>query len=398
MAPKALHGYYRYTDINFEWHQVIPDPAEKSALKAFLAPDCLTTPDNPLRDPAMDGIELSIGMLKNGESRLLFSSAQIEYIRYWLHAMGLTKALLPLPHSSYLLTQSSFESISPVIYREGSQLRNAQKDIQKNNKKLKGTDVSLITIRKQFEYVRACFAAKTGTWIAIDFEGWELDHTVITEFGYSQLTWIDGEPCVEGGHSVPEKNAQYYNGVYSPNNRNNYEFGETRWIPMQQFKQEIRDLISNAAAKGPLFLVFHDKSGDIKWLKMIDAPISSLSETLPEAMPESGMYALDTALMYNALVGTSNGEKCKLERMCALLGVSETHYYHNAGNDAHCTLAALRSMASGPPIDAQREQRWPGQTETAAGNKVAVKFKDSESEESDDDPGTWPMAQPLSAN
>jgi hypothetical protein len=67
------------------------------------------------------------GILENGEARLLFSSAQVEYIRYWLHAMGLTKELIPLPYSDCLLTSSRLQNISPVVYKTGSQLHLALK-------------------------------------------------------------------------------------------------------------------------------------------------------------------------------------------------------------------------------------------------------------------------------
>jgi hypothetical protein len=67
------------------------------------------------------------GILDNGEARLLFSSAQVEYIRYWLHAMGLTKELIPLPYSDCLLTSSRLQNISPVIYKTGGELHTALK-------------------------------------------------------------------------------------------------------------------------------------------------------------------------------------------------------------------------------------------------------------------------------
>lgn len=142
----------------------------------------------------------------------------------------------------------------------------AEQDIQKNNKKLKGTNVGLVSMRKQFEYVRACFAAKRGTWLAMDFEGWERDHNLLTEFGYSQLTWVAGEPCLVEGHTVPKENSSYRNGYFVVDARHNYEFGETRTTPLAQWKQEIHDLISQAAEQGPLFLVFHDKRGDIEYV------------------------------------------------------------------------------------------------------------------------------------
>jgi hypothetical protein len=67
------------------------------------------------------------GTLENGEARLLFSSAQVEYIRYWLHAMGFTKELIPLPYSDCLLTSSRLQNHAPVIYKTGTELRNALK-------------------------------------------------------------------------------------------------------------------------------------------------------------------------------------------------------------------------------------------------------------------------------
>lgn len=69
------------------------------------------------------------GTMLSGQARLLFSSAQVEYIRYWLHAMGLTKTLLPLPSSDYLLNESSIRNWSPVIYRNAAELKKAMKVI-----------------------------------------------------------------------------------------------------------------------------------------------------------------------------------------------------------------------------------------------------------------------------
>ena len=107
--------------------KTITDPAEQSALKAFLSPDCLTSPQNPLYDHAKGGFELLLGTRQNGEGRLLYSSKQIEYIRYWLHTMALTKKPISLPHSSYLITSNDFAVISPQLYQTPKELKDAQK-------------------------------------------------------------------------------------------------------------------------------------------------------------------------------------------------------------------------------------------------------------------------------
>jgi hypothetical protein len=67
------------------------------------------------------------GTLQNGESRLLFSSAQVDYVRYWLHATGLTKNWLPLPYSDCLLTESNLRNVTPVVFETGIALRKAIK-------------------------------------------------------------------------------------------------------------------------------------------------------------------------------------------------------------------------------------------------------------------------------
>ena len=75
--PAVLQGYYRYTDIWFEWyglvkchwsfrsgccrHQALPNKDDGSPLKTVLAHDSLVHPDHPLRNGDPRGIELYMG-------------------------------------------------------------------------------------------------------------------------------------------------------------------------------------------------------------------------------------------------------------------------------------------------------------------------------------------------
>ena len=70
---------------------------------------------------------LGIGTLQNGETRLLFSSAQVDYVRYWLHAMKLTQDYIPLPYSDCLLTASELRTVGPIVFEDGGALRRASK-------------------------------------------------------------------------------------------------------------------------------------------------------------------------------------------------------------------------------------------------------------------------------
>ena len=145
MVSPVITGYYRYTDIYFEWcasqpsssssstltaayrHQALPDPLDRSPLKAVLAQDALVHPEHPLHKDGVEGAELYLGTLQNFETRLLFSSAQVEYLRYWLHAMHLTKEPIPLPYSDCLLTESSLRHVSPLHFATREDLRKGLK-------------------------------------------------------------------------------------------------------------------------------------------------------------------------------------------------------------------------------------------------------------------------------
>lgn len=108
-------------------HQAVPNPDDRSPLKAILAHDALTHREHPLHKEGEEGITMHLGTFHDGASRLLFSSKQVDYIRYWLYEMKLTSILIPLPYSECLLTESNLRNVSPVVYKDGGSLRNAIK-------------------------------------------------------------------------------------------------------------------------------------------------------------------------------------------------------------------------------------------------------------------------------
>ncbi|KAJ7165529.1 hypothetical protein C8R43DRAFT_986672 [Mycena crocata] len=383
-APTPLvTGYYKYTDI---WYKVLP-ACDRDPLKGVLAHDALVHPDNPLHTEGIEGISLFKGTFPDGESRLLFSSRQIDYIRLWLKEMGLTREIIPLPHSDCLLTPSELSAVSPSNYRDGSSLHDAVKVIDKENKRLKGSHPRLLSRRDAFERVRTFWAAKTGTWCALDFESWERENTLITEFGYSAVHWHEGKEVEDRGHFVVAENKSYRNGNYVADNRDNYRFGKSVDISLAALKRKISKLVTDMHNYGPVYLVFHDPSQDLKLLKLLGAPVEAAVAELPNETPSEGIFIVDSAMLFGALMGEGNNTR-SLEQVCNHLRVEvEEASLHNAGNDAHFTLLALREMASGETLETQRERRWPNQTGTGGKPGVMVdltpydKFSDSSDEE-----------------
>ncbi|KAF8974470.1 hypothetical protein BDZ97DRAFT_25748 [Flammula alnicola] len=378
----VVTGYYRYTDIWFEWHQALPDPEDRAPVKAILAHDALVHPDHPLQVEGIKGVQMYMGTFPTGEARLLFSSAQVDYLRYWLHAMQLTKHIIPLPYSDCLLTESNLKTVSPVVYPDGGSLRNAIKIIDKNNKRLKGSNPLVTHRRHLFERVRNFWTGKKGVWCALDFEAWERDHTLLTEFGWSLVGWNAGTQVEDHGHFIVEEAKAFRNSQYVPDHRYNYTFGESEVVKKAVFKQRIHNLIAKLAEYGSVFLIFHDNTQDVKDLNKLGVDLNGLSYVLPDTMPETGIFVIDTADLIGALLGEGDGNKRSLEKTCSLLQIPTKHL-HNAGNDANYTLLAMRSMADGDPVDIQREKRWPQQT--PAGVKVELKPWQEDSDYSDEE-------------
>jgi len=238
-----------------------------------------------------------------------------------------------------------------------------------------------------FERVRSFWSEKKGVWCALDFESWERDHTVLTEFGWSLLGWKEGTKVEECGHLIVEEAKKYTNSQYVPDYRYKYNFGTSETVKKVVFKTRIHDLISSLVEYGPIFLTFHDNNQDIKDLKNLGVELAGLSHVLPNAMPDNQTFVIDTSDLIGALLGEGSGTRRGLQKTCNLLRI-QTNFLHNAGNDAHYTLVALRNMAEGDPIDIQREKRWPSQT--AATMKVELKPWEEDSDYSDEE-GLLPM-------
>jgi hypothetical protein len=88
------------------------------------------------------------------------------------------------------------------------------KKIDKNNKRLKGSNAFLTSRRDLFERVRTLWDSKIGTWCSLDFEAWEYEHGLITECGYSYVRWEDSVEVKQQAHF--RLNTSYRNGKFVP--------------------------------------------------------------------------------------------------------------------------------------------------------------------------------------
>jgi hypothetical protein len=116
----------------------------------------------------------------------------------------------------------------------------------------------------QFERARACWQARAGTWLALDFEQWERDHTLVTECGWARIRPRD-EARAEGHLVVRYPGGAFYNGTFVPDHRAHYQFGASEEVSRAELAARVGALIADAAREGPVFLVFHDPRDDVKY-------------------------------------------------------------------------------------------------------------------------------------
>ena len=123
-------------------------------------------------------------------------------------------------------------------------------------------------------------------------------------------------------HYIVEEYENLCNGRYVPNNKYRFLYGKSEVVPLAD-AMGMLSMDLNAS----YLLVGHDLKGDMEIMNQF---IPGLHEWRRQ----------DTLHMFKALYP---GKPCSLSNMSKLLGIRCAHF-HNAGNDAHCTLEAFMNM------------------------------------------------------
>ncbi|KAK6997468.1 hypothetical protein R3P38DRAFT_1889509 [Favolaschia claudopus] len=100
--------YYRFSDICSHVEPKSLQETDKQVLQSVLAHEALVEPDSPLHIDGVNGLSLFLGMSHDGHQHLLFSSAQVDCVRFWLHATAGRKST----SSDFGLHLSAFPSTS----------------------------------------------------------------------------------------------------------------------------------------------------------------------------------------------------------------------------------------------------------------------------------------------
>ncbi|KAJ7682701.1 hypothetical protein DFH06DRAFT_301798 [Mycena polygramma] len=353
-----LTGYYRATDILYHYHQSLKNTRDAVQLQKILSYDAVLHPRHPFAAEGAKGIQGYIGTFHDGQARVLFSSAQVDYLRYWMHAMKLTENMIPLPYSDCMFLESSVATASSTVFESLSVLGSTSKKLGRMNQAFKEKPL-LVARRAAFERVRTLWNAKEGVWCALNFAAWEVDHTALSDFGWSLIRWESGTEISERGHLVVKENQTY--------KKTQLEDGaEHEMVTKATLKRKVNDLFSRLGQHGPIFLVSNDSKGDLKYLQSnaFQVPLADSVLELPETVPSGGVFIVEPAELFDALTGS--GDADSRPQLGAhvqapenqLQGCSQRGYrrgVHLASSAHHGLGTAAWTI--------KREQRWPDQTE-----------------------------------
>ncbi|KAK6335322.1 hypothetical protein TWF718_010752 [Orbilia javanica] len=172
------------------------------------------------------------------------------------------------------------------------------------------------------------------TFFSVDIESWERNHDIVTEVGLTKYipgTTLDhGEPISD--HIIIKEHRRYKNGSYVADASGNFEFGNSRQVPLAEIKGAIVAFM-DAPESHQRILVGHDINADIEYLRKLgyDEELKGFSMTF------------DTVEIWKAFADTLDG--IGLSRLCSQLDISAWNL-HNAGNDARYTMDAFVKMVS----------------------------------------------------
>ncbi len=157
----------------------------------------------------------------------------------------------------------------------------------------------------------------------IDIEMYEKDHSKLTEVG---ITYFDKKGNIQTEHYLVQENLDFRNGEYVPDNRDNFNFGETKVAPLEEIVQIAKERLTDAK-----FIVGNVVQEDLKHL---------FSKQELDKFREK---CVDTSAMLSRIDNThedAKKERVNILRMCQYLNIKAENL-HNAGNDSRCNFMAL---------------------------------------------------------
>lgn len=162
--------------------------------------------------------------------------------------------------------------------------------------------------------------------IGIDCEMFEFDQSKTTEIGIGRIS----NSGVQAEHIIIDDYYNLRNKKRVPDNKDNFIFGSSVRMTLEEANSYIKDIFSNAK-----YVYGHALKNDLAQL----------------GVRVTGQVRFDTSNLHTQLTVAKDGiyttRKARLSRLCEIYTpeLSDTPY-HNAGNDIYVTGAVLRTIGN----------------------------------------------------
>ncbi|KAI9262708.1 hypothetical protein BY458DRAFT_439150 [Sporodiniella umbellata] len=324
MLVKVLNSY-EWNFIYNEWKNHYERLGEQEVFNKFFDNDSFFAPESNTV-----GIPLKLGKTMAGEHQVVMS---LQIYRQLADHFLKSFPNAALPPSNQHWTVKKYQVIEPFKCTSSNQLSKYKTKAKKLNKQRERMEAA----QKEVQLAkRMVLGEKNCTFIAIDIEAYERDHSILLELGWSIFDARTNQ--LKDQHYIIDSYANLTNGAFVEDEKLQFSYGTSVWCSLSQALEELRkDLDWAVERDGGFVLVGHGLASDIKYLykQKFMWPTSQGGETL-DVNQSACISILNTDTIYGASINDLHNPP-SLGRTLNLLGV-DTWHLHNSGNDAHYTM------------------------------------------------------------
>lgn len=243
------------------------------------------------------------------------------------------------------LKQEEWTAVAPLAASKYHKLHGHFRRLEAINNVISNGSPLLQAMKKAIE------SGKIKRLLAFDVEAFEHNQKFLLELGAAVYEIpqdsASAPPTIEPFHFVMKENVKKKNGKFCANNRDNYSFGKSKFLPTNQ----VFSWLLGQMKKPGTGIIGHNVSADLRYLeqaknfKETGARFPVPCDTPFHQKYFKGLSIFDTQAIFREVHLRPHEEK--LEKLLIHYGIPH-NYLHNAGNDAYFTLMTALKLVDLP--------------------------------------------------
>lgn len=243
------------------------------------------------------------------------------------------------------LKEADWKEVAPLAASKYHKLHGHFRRLEAINNVLNNGSPLLQAMKKAIE------SGKIKRLLAFDVEAFEHNQKFLLELGAAVYEIpqdsASAAPTIEPFHFVMKENLKKKNGKFCANNRDNYSFGKSKFLPTNQ----VFTWLLGQMKKPGTGIIGHNVAADLRYLeqaknfKETGARFPVPCDTPFHQKYFKGLSIFDTQAIFREVHLRPHEEK--LEKLLIHYGIPHD-YLHNAGNDAYFTLMTALKLVDLP--------------------------------------------------